>query len=387
MSATAASSSASNATHARNPKQPRSDESEPASWADLVPGYAPPPKKRALAAPAPAPAPAPQADGPGDNDDDEVPMFSPEDIAPGDEIKYRHVLRGVSQCIKEGVVLKVDLHEDEAGGHCTLKVSSSRPGGGKITRTIGLGVVVAHTPQEVDSDDESEPAEEAAQQPGGDGMYSDSDSDDQDKAGSVDGGDGGDGGDASDDPDDPNDPEVHPDQFSDSEPEEHSDSDSDASLPPPDAEPPAPRNKLVLAGEPSGYNSDHDPDAGRAFSLLKTALQQRPRKHGQKPLVKQGVPQAKQYRGWLAALLKVKSVREEDDEERVEGEEYRPYHNYRTLRTWRIEQGTNKDECDRVRDHIARAFELDRGEVEQAKYVGQTMCALNLLMDASAFNP
>ena len=385
MSATGVRSSASSATHAKRPKPPRPDSSEPASWADLVPGYAPPPKKRARAAPEPepAPGPAPQADGPNNNnnDDDEVPMFSPEDFSLGDEIKYRHVLGGVTQSIKDGVVLKVDLHEDEAGGHCTLKVSSDRPGGGKITRTIGLGVVVAHTPQEVDSDDEAEPAEEAAQQAGGDGMYSDSDGDDPDMAGSEDGGDGGDGGDASDDP------EVHPDQFSDSEPEEHSDSDSDASLPPPDAEPPAPRNKLVLAGEPSGYNSDHDPDAGRAFSLLKTALQQRPRKHGQKPLVKQGVPQAKQYRGWLAALLKVKSVREEDDEERVEGEEYRPYHNYRTLRIWRIEQGTNKDECDRVRDHIARAFELDRGQIEQAKYVGQTMCALNLLMDASAFNP
>ena len=146
---------------------------------------------------------------------------------------------------------------------------------------------------------------------------------------------------------------------------------------------PVARAKLVLGGEPSGYESDNDPDAIRAQSKFMATLQRRPRKQGQPPLKNGGRDQAKQYRGWIAALLKVRAIPSESDEEEgdVDPEDFVPYTGYRTLQQWRNRMGRGTHNENRVREHIARAFELDRGRVEQAKYVGQTMCALNLLKE------
>ena len=397
----------------QNAKRPRAAEEEPASWEDLVPAHrapAPPPKKRA----APSPSPAEESD-------DET-MFAPEDIAPGDEIKYRHVLRGEPRCIKDGVVIKVDLHEDEAGGHCTLKVCSSRPGGGKITRTIDLRVVVAHTPQEVDSDDESEPESEeeqaeeqaeevpAAAQPAGprvadennDDDFSDSDAEADevdeadDGAGEADDPDyeqpkrkapaqanrkarGGGGGDS--DGSDANYSDSNPEDNGEESDGEESESDDGARAPP------VVRGKLELSGAPSGYESDADPHSRGATECLRRGLMRRPRRAGADPLKNDGYDQAKQYRGWLAALLKVRPIPTEQEEEELDGAEYRPYMTYDTLQEWRRRIGGGPDANELVREHIARAFELDRGRPEAAKYIGNTMCALNLLREQHVVFP
>jgi len=376
------------ASAANTAKHPRSDEDPPAGWEDLVPAA----KKQAL--------PAREA---GPSDDEDEPIIAFEDVASGDEIKYRHEVNGHVVGILSGTVL-VKVRKMEHGRVSRLlKVSSDKPKGeGKITRTIKMNQVMTHERAEDDSEEEeeegpaSEPEDQAAHEDGG-GEYSESEEEeeasDEDEA------------------DDPKDADYHEEapgperkkkphndaaaaaadddddddaDYSESDEEEEDDtseSESDEEeVPVPRA--PVARAKLVLGGEPSGYESDDDDDAARAVQRLQSALQARPRKQGQPPLKNQGRDQAKQYRGWIAALLKVKAVPSDSDvEDGEDPEDFHPYSGYRSLQEWRRRIGRGTHNENRVRDYIARAFELDRGRVEQAKYVGQTMCALNLLKD------
>ena len=372
------------ASTANTAKHPRSDEEPPAGWEDLVPAA----KKQALPARHEA------------SDDEDEPIIAFEDVASGDEIKYRHEVNGHVVGIISGTVL-VKVRKMEHGRVSRLlKVSSAKPKGeGKITRTIKMNQVMTHERAEDDSEAEEEEEEEpdsgaeaqAAQQGGG-SEYSES----EEEEASDD--------DEADDPKDadyreeapaPKEPKkkpphspLHDDDdddadYSESDEEEDNESESesdDEEVPVPRA--PVARAKLVLGGEPSGYESDADDDAARAVQRLQSALQARPRKQGQPPLKNQGRDQAKQYRGWIAALLKVKAVPSDSDvEDGEDPEDFHPYSSYRTLQAWRRNIGRGTHSENRVREYIARAFELDRGRVEQAKYVGQTMCALNLLKD------
>jgi len=377
------------ASAANTAKHPRSDEDPPAGWEDLVPAA----KKQAL--------PAREA---GPSDDEDEPIIAFEDVASGDEIKYRHEVNGHVVGILSGTVL-VKVRKMEHGRVSRLlKVSSAKPKGeGKITRTIKMNQVMTHERAEDDSEEEeeegpaSEPEDQAAHEDGG-GEYSESEEEEEEASDE----------DEADDPkdadyqeeeapgperkkkphnaaaaaaDDDDDDDADYSESDEEEGDDTSESESDEEeVPVPRA--PVARAKLVLGGEPSGYESDDDDDAARAVQRLQSALQARPRKQGQPPLKNQGRDQAKQYRGWIAALLKVKAVpSDEDVEEGEDPEDFHPYSSYRTLQAWRrgIGRGTHNE--NRVRDYIARAFELDRGRVEQAKYVGQTMCALNLLKD------
>jgi hypothetical protein len=376
---------ASVASTAKVAKHPRPDEEPPTGWEDLVPAA----KKQALPA-------RPEA-----SDDEDEPIIAFEDVASGDEIKYRHEVNGHVVSILSGTVL-VKVRKMEHGRVSRLlKVSSAKPKGeGKVTRTIKMNQVMTHERAEDDSEEEeeegpaSEPEDQAAHQGGG-SEYSESEEEEEEASDE----------DEADDPKDadyreeapaPKEPKKKPPhsplQDDDDDDADYSESDEDddddASESESDEEeqvvPQAPvaRAKLVLGGEPSGYESDEDEDSRRAVQRFQSALQARPRKQGQPPLKNQGRDQAKQYRGWIAALLKVKARPSESDEE--EGEDpdnFVPYHSYRTLQQWRSRMGRGTHNENRVRNHIARAFELDRGRVEQAKYVGQTMCALNLLKD------
>ena len=383
---------ASTANNAKDAKRPRAEEEGPAGWEDLVP----PAKKQ----------PPPQKYLPSDDEEDE-PIILAQDINPGDEVKYRHSVGGAVVGILEGTVLAVIRNVNGGVESHSLKVISVKLNGGKITRTIALNTVIAHTPPEVDSDDEEEeeedespfgvaPAPEVAPQ-GNDDNSEFSDSDEGEASDD----------DEADDPKDldyeeereapprpkapkkkpphspPGDDDDDDADYSEShseESEESEESESDEEEPVPQA--PVARAKLVLGGEPSGYDSEADEEAARATRVFQRRLLRRPRKQGQPPLKNQGKDQAKQYRGWIAALLKVKPIPSESDEEDgADPEDWRPYHSYRTLQHWRNRMGRGTHNENRVRDHIARAFELDRGRVEQAKYVGQTMCALNLLKE------
>ena len=379
------------ASAARTAKHPRSDEDPPAGWEDLVPAA----KKQAL--------PAREA---GPSDDEDEPIIAFEDVASGDEIKYRHEVNGHVIGILSGTVL-VKVRKMEHGGVSRLlKVSSAKPKGeGKITRTIKMNQVMTHERAEDDSEEEeeegpaSEPEDQAAHQGGG-SEYSESE-EEEEEASDEDEDEDDDPKDAdyqeakapgperkkkphnaaaaaaADDDDDDADYSESDEEGDDGESESESD-EEEIQVP----RAPVARAKLVLGGEPSGYESDDDDDAARAVHRFQVALQARPRKQGQPALKNQGRDQAKQYRGWIAALLKVKARPSESDEE--EGEDpdnFVPYHSYRQLQEWRRRIGRGTHNENRVRGYIARAFELDRGRVEQAKYVGQTMCALNLLKD------
>ena len=374
------------ASTANTAKHPRSDEEPPAGWEDLVPAA----KKQALPARHEA------------SDDEDEPIIAFEDVASGDEIKYRHEVNGHVVGIISGTVL-VKVRKMEHGRVSRLlKVSSDKPKGeGKITRTIKMNQVMTHERAEDDSEEEqeeepaSEPEAQAAHEDGG-GEYSESEEEEEEASDE----------DEADDPKDadyreeapsPKAPKKKPphsplqdddddDDADYSESDEEDDNDTSESesdeeeVPVPRA--PVARAKLVLGGEPSGYESDDDDDAARAVQRFQSALQARPRKQGQPPLKNQGRDQAKQYRGWIAALLKVKAVPSESDvEDGEDPDDFHPYSSYRTLQAWRRQIGRGTHNENRVRDYIARAFELDRGRVEQAKYVGQTMCALNLLKD------
>jgi len=374
---------ASTASNAKSAKHSRSDEEPPAGWEDLVPAA----KKQALPARHEA------------SDDDDEPVVLPQDVNPGDEVKYRLSVRGETVGIVEGTVLAVvhKVHQGAESYH--LKVSSAKPKGGKITRTIPLIDVVAHEPPEVDSEEEEEEEEEEQEEPASEPEAQAADEFSESEEASDD------DEDEADDPKDadyreaapaPKEPKKKPphsplqddndDDADYSESDEEDDNDTSESesdeeeVPVPRA--PVARAKLVLGGVPSGYESDHDEDSRRAVHRFQSALQARPRKQGQPPLKNQGWDQAKQYRGWIAALLKVKAVPSDSDvEDGEDPEDFHPYRNYRTLQEWRRQMGRGTHNENRVRNHIARAFELDRGRVEQAKYVGQTMCALNLLKD------
>ena len=125
------------ASAARTAKHPRSDEDPPAGWEDLVPAA----KKQAL--------PAREA---GPSDDEDEPIIAFEDVASGDEIKYRHEVNGHVIGILSGTVL-VKVRKMEHGGVSRLlKVSSAKPKGeGKITRTIKMNQVMTHERAEDDS--------------------------------------------------------------------------------------------------------------------------------------------------------------------------------------------------------------------------------------------
>jgi hypothetical protein len=375
---------ASVASTANTAKHPRSDEEPPAGWEDLVPAA----KKQALPARHEA------------SDDEDEPIIAFEDVASGDEIKYRHEVNGHVVGIISGTVL-VKVRKMEHGRVSRLlKVSSAKPKGeGKITRTIKMNQVMTHERAEDDSEEEEEEeepdsgAEAQAAQQGGGSEYSESEEEEEEASDE----------DEADDPKDadyqaePPRPKAHNKKplprddddddddadYSESDEEEDNESESesdDEEVPVPRA--PVARAKLVLGGEPSGYESDEDDEAARAVQRFQSALQARPRKQGQPPLKNQGRDQAKQYRGWIAALLKVKAVPSDSDvEDGEDPEDFHPYSSYRTLQAWRRNIGRGTHSENRVREYIARAFELDRGRVEQAKYVGQTMCALNLLKD------
>ena len=373
-----------NVASTANPaKHPRSDEEPAAGWEDLVPA----PKKQALAA------------RPEQSEDEDEPIIDFEDVAAGDEIKYRHEVNGHVVGIISGTVLAKVRKMEHGRVSRLLKVSSDKPKGqGKITRTIKMNQVMTHERAEDDSEEESEEdeepdswAEDQAAQQGGGSEFSES----EEEEGASD-------DDEADDPKDadyqaeapsPKAPKKKPPHSplqddddadyseSDEEDDDESESESDdEEVPVPRA--PVARAKLVLGGEPSGYDSDNDEDSRRAVQRFQSALQARPRKQGQPPLKNQGRDQAKQYRGWIAALLKVKAVPSDSDvEDGEDPEDFHPYSSYRTLQAWRRNIGRGTHNENRVREYIARAFELDRGRVEQAKYVGQTMCALNLLKD------
>ena len=367
MSATVA-SVASTATDAKRPRP----EALATGWEDLVPAA----KKQAQAG-----RDAPHSGG-DDDDDDDVPIVDAADVAPGDEVKYRHVVGGRVVGILAGTVLAVARRAAEGGGASfELKVSSTKANGAKITRTIKLVAVVAHEPPEPDSeaDDEADEADEAPEAPeASEASEASEDEDDDPKDADYAEGAPRAGGAAQRAASAGSDADYSESESGGSD-ESESESEEDEE-PPPRA--PTARAKLVLGGEPSGYDSDDDDDAIRATSELQTALLARPRKQGQPPLKNQGRDQAKQYRGWIAALLKVKARPSDSDEEAGEDfEDFHPYNSYRSLRLWRRAIGRGTLSENRVREYIARAFELDRGRVEQAKYVGQTMCALNLLMD------
>jgi len=386
---------ANTAKNANNTKRPRAEEAEgPAGWEDLVPPAKkqPPPQKYAA------------------SDDEDEPIVLAQDVNPGDEVKYRHSVGGAVVGIVEGTVLSVIQSVHGGVTHHSLKVSSTKPKGGKITRTIALSTVVAHEHPEADSDDEAEDEEEEEEAedespfgvapqtevaPPVSGDNSEFSESEQEEASDDDEADDPKDSDYEEEAAAPKAPKKKPPHsplqddddddadYSEShseESEESEQSESDEEEPPPQA--PVARAKLVLGGEPSGYDSDDDADAPRATSVFQRRLQARPRKANQPPLKNQGKDQAKQYRGWIAALLKVRAIPSESDEEDgADPEDFRPYNSYRSLQQWRNRMGRGTHNENRVRDHIARAFELDRGRVEQAKYVGQTMCALNLLKE------
>ena len=136
---------ASVASTANTAKHPRSDEEPPAGWEDLVPAA----KKQAIPARQEA------------SDDEDEPIIAFEDVASGDEIKYRHEVNGHVVGIISGTVL-VKVRKMEHGRVSRLlKVSSAKPKGeGKITRTIKMNQVMTHERAEDDSEEESEEDEE-----------------------------------------------------------------------------------------------------------------------------------------------------------------------------------------------------------------------------------
>lgn len=376
------------ASTANTAKHPRSEEEPPAGWEDLVPAA----KKQALPARHEA------------SDDEDEPIIDFEDVAAGDEIKYRHEVNGHVVGILSGTVL-VKVRKMEHGRVSRLlKVSSAKPKGeGKITRTIKMNQVMTHERADDDSEEEeqeeegsaSEPEDQAAHQGGG-SEYSQSE---EEEASDEDEADDPKDADYQEEPaepprlkahnkkpaaaaaDDDDDDDADYSESEEEEEDDESESESDEEEVPV-ARAPVARAKLVLGGDPSGYDSDDDDDAVRAVQRFQIALRARPRKQGQPPLKNQGRDQAKQYRGWIAALLKVKArPSESDEEEGADPDNFVPYHSYRSLQEWRRRIGRGTHNENRVRNYIARAFELDRSRVEQAKYVGQTMCALNLLKD------